>query len=103
MHHSAYGSYKGRHAFTQPQLMTCLVLRAYGPGNDKTHARGLMDKASVSVTPDILYADPGYGAEWVHRYCHEDWGVMPMIKPVKHKEGPPGGEYRSLMTDKTLK
>lgn len=84
-------------------LIPASAVLGYGPGNDKTHAKELMDKASRSVRPDILYADPGYDAEWVHRYCHEDWGVMPVIKPVKHKEGKPGGEYRSLMTEKTLK
>jgi len=84
-------------------LIPASAVFGYGPGNDKTHARELMAKASSSVRPDILYADAGYDAEWVHRYCHEDWGVMPVIKPVKHKDGPPGGVYRSLMTDKTLK
>ncbi len=31
-----------------------------------------------------------------------DWGVMSLIKPVKCKEGPPSGLYRSQMTDKRL-
>lgn len=84
-------------------LIPASAVFGYGPGNDKTHARELMDKAACSVTPDILYADPGYDAEWVHRYCHKDWGVMPVIKPVKHKEGLPGGVYRSLMTEPRLK
>jgi hypothetical protein len=84
-------------------LIPASAVLGYGPGNDKTQARELMDKASRSVRPDILYADPGYDAEWVHRYCHEDWGVMPVIKPVKHKDGPPGGAYRSLMTESRLK
>ncbi|MEM9882767.1 MAG: hypothetical protein AAF800_07610 [Planctomycetota bacterium] len=28
---------------------------------------------------------------------------MGVIKPVKHKDGPPGGLYRSQMTEKNLK
>lgn len=84
-------------------LIPASVVLGYGPGNDKTQAKELMDKAARSVKPDLLYADAGYDAEWVHRYCHEDWGVMPVIKPVKHKAGPPGGVYRSLMTKATLK
>ena len=28
-HMQPYGSYKSRHDFTQPQLMACLILRAY--------------------------------------------------------------------------
>lgn len=84
-------------------LIPASAVFGHAPGNDKTHARELMDKASISVRPDILYADAGYDAEWLHRYCHEDWGVMPVIKPVKHKQGPPGGEYRALMTESRLK
>lgn len=84
-------------------LVPASAVFGYGPGNDKTQAWELMDKASTSVRPDILYADAGYDAEWVHRYSHEDWGVMPAIKPVKHKEGPPSGEYQSQMTNRMLK
>jgi hypothetical protein len=84
-------------------LIPASAVLSLGPGNDKTQAKPLMDKAAATTRPDVLYADPGYDAEWVHRYCHEDWQVMPVIKPVKHKSGPPGGAYRSLMTDKTLK
>ena len=83
-------------------LIPASAVLGYGPGNDKVQAKPLMDKASQRVKPDILYADAGYDAEWVHRYCHEDWGVMPVIKPAKHKAGKPGGTYRSLMTDATL-
>lgn len=75
----------------------------WGPTNDKVEARALMDKASAVVRPDVLYADAGYDAEWVHRHAHEQWGVATAIKPVKHKEGPPGGQYRSGMTDTWLK
>ncbi len=84
-------------------LIPASAVLGYGPGNDKTQAKELMDKAARSVKPDILYADAGYDAEWVHRYCHEDWGVMPVIKPARHKDGRPGGTYRSLMTEATLK
>ena len=43
-HLSPYGSYKSRHDFTQPQLMTCLVLRAYW----KTTYRGVIEPLEVS-------------------------------------------------------
>lgn len=84
-------------------LIPAAVVLSYGPGNDKTQARALMAKASSSVRPDLLYADAGYDAEWVHAWCHERWEVMPVIKPARHKPGPPGGAYRSLMTEATLK
>ncbi|MEZ6189992.1 MAG: hypothetical protein R3C45_01720 [Phycisphaerales bacterium] len=79
-------------------LIPASAVFGYGPGNDKTHARELMDKASDSVTPDILYGRGlrrGVGAPLLPR----GQGVMPVIKPVKHKDSPPGGEYRSLMTE----
>lgn len=41
-----YGSHTSRHDFTQRQLMTCLVLRAYL----KTTYRGLLDVLAVSST-----------------------------------------------------
>ena len=50
----------------------------------------------------MFYADAGYDAEWVHERC-VDWGPMGVIKPVKRKEGPPGGLYRSQMTEANLK
>ena len=49
---------------------------------------------------DVLYADTGYDAVWVHEMAQEDWGVATAIPPVKHKaHGPPGAFYRSQMTD----
>jgi len=83
-------------------LVPASMALGWGPGNDKTQAGELLGRASRAVRPDLLYADAGYDAEWVHERC-ADWGVMSVIKPVKHKEGPPGGVYRSQMTDKTLK
>lgn len=84
-------------------LIPASMVVDWGPSNDKVEARELMEKAARSVRPDFLYADAGYDAEWVHEHC-VDWGVMGVIKPVKHKkEGPPGGLYRSQMTEKTLK
>jgi hypothetical protein len=45
-HLSDYGSTKSRHDFTQRQLMSCLVLRAYL----KTTYRGVLEYLSVSAT-----------------------------------------------------
>jgi transposase len=74
-----------------------------GPSNDKRSARRLLPKAREAIHPDRLYADAGYDAEWIHRFCHEDWKLFSVIKPVRHREGPPGGAYRSQMTERTLK
>lgn len=75
----------------------------WGPGNDKTQAKTLMDKASQALQPDVLYADAGYDAEWVHVQAQEDWGVVTAIPPVRHTAGKPGGFYRSQMSDRWLK
>ena len=76
----------------------------WGPTNDKVEARALMEQASQRLPgADVLYADAGYDAEWVHRAAQEDWGVATAIKPVKHTEGAPQGFYRSQMTETWLK
>jgi hypothetical protein len=43
-HLSKYGSYKSRHDFTQAQLMTCLILRAYL----KTTYRGVIEQLELA-------------------------------------------------------
>ena len=84
-------------------LLPASLVVDWGPTNDKVEASALMAKASAVVQPDVLYADAGYDAEWVHRQAQEDWGVVTAIPPVKHKEGPPGGFYRSQMSEAWLK
>jgi hypothetical protein len=83
-------------------LVPASMALGWGPSNDKQQAGELLARASAAVQPDVLYADAGYDAEWVHERC-ADWGVMSVIKPVKHGEGPPGGLYRSQMTEANLK
>lgn len=83
-------------------LVPVSLALGWGPSNDKLQAEALLEDASAVIQPDMLYADAGYDAEWVHQRC-ADWGVMSVIKPVQHKAGPPNGLYRSQMTDKTLK
>lgn len=84
-------------------LLPASLVVDWGPTNDKVEASALMNKASAVVRPDVLYADAGYDAEWVHRQAQEDWGVATAIKPVTHKPGPPGGFYRSQMSESWLK
>ena len=104
-HLQPYGSYKSRHDFTQPQLMVCLILRAYR----KATYREIVDQLQSSwelreaICPDLLYADAGYDAEWIHEFCNERWGPYSVIKPVRHRPGRPDGAYRSQMTERTLK
>jgi len=83
-------------------LVPASMALGWGPSNDKQQAGELLERASAAVQPDLFYADAGYDAEWVHERCAA-WGVMSVIKPVKHKDGPPGGLYRSQMTESTLK
>jgi hypothetical protein len=60
-------------------LVPASVVVSWGPGNDKVQAGALIDQASLAVTPDLLYADARYDAEWVHERC-VDWGVMSGMK-----------------------
>jgi hypothetical protein len=63
----------------------------------------LLPKARDTIRPDVLYADAGYDAEWIHRFCREDWDVPSVIKPARHTDTTPGGSYRSRMTEAALK
>ena len=83
-------------------LIPAAIALDQGPSNDKRSARDLLPKARDAIKPDVLYADAGYDAEWIHRFCHEEWGVESVIKPACHRESP-GGSYRSRMTDAALK
>jgi len=83
-------------------LIPAAIALDQGPSNDKRSARDLLPKARDAIRPDVLYADAGYDAEWIHRFCHEDWGVESVIKPACHRDSP-GGAYRSRMTDAALK
>lgn len=76
----------------------------WGPCNDKSDARKLLCKTSTAVTPAVVYADAGYDAEWVHRFCRDWWGAKSFIPPAVHrKDGTVNGKYRSLMTPQRLK
>jgi hypothetical protein len=84
-------------------LVPAAIALDMGPSNDKRSARNLLPKARDTIRPDVLYADAGYDAEWIHRFCHEDWGVQSVIKPAIHTDTTPGGSYRSAMTEAALK
>ena len=43
-----------------------------------------------------LFADSGYDAEWLHRFCREGHGIESWIPPVLHRaDGRVGGRWRS--------
>ncbi|MEW4491125.1 transposase, partial [Thalassoglobus sp. JC818] len=72
---------------------------SWGPSNDKSEAGEVLAKASNSSTPTRLFADAGYDAEWVHRFCREEWRTESIINPAVHRsDGKLNGEYRSQMT-----
>ena len=77
---------------------------SWGPCNDKAEAAEVLAKAATSSQPKTLFADAGYDAEWVHRFCREDWQVDSVINPAVHRaDGGLNGTYRSQMTAETLK
>jgi len=84
-------------------LIPAAIALDMGPSNDKRSARDSLPKARNTVRPDVLYADAGYDAEWIHRFCREQWGVPSVIKPACHTKGTPGGVYRARMTEAALK
>jgi len=76
----------------------------WGPCNDKSDAFELLCKTSAAVRPMVMYADAGYDAEWVHRFCRDLWGAKSFIPPAVHrKDGTVNGKYRSQMTPARLK
>ena len=113
---SASAHYKARSGRKKKQYVkvsvsvTCSsMLRAgvvidWGPRNDKAEARSLLNKTASAITPNRMFADAGYDAEWVHQFCREIWGVHSWIPPAVHRhDGQIGGHYRSKMTKRRLK
>lgn len=85
-------------------MLPASLVVSWGPNNDKAVAKPLLLKSRAAVQPTSLFADAGYDAEWVHRFCREDWGVTSWIPPVTHrKDGKMNGKYRSKMTPRRLK
>lgn len=69
------------------------------PTHDCVQARTLLAQSQVVVPPAKLYADAGYDAEWIHKHCREQWGVMSIIPAVPRRaDGTAGGKWRSQMT-----
>jgi len=85
-------------------LLPMALQVGWGPSNDKRQAPELLTKASqVTPGPKKLYADAGYDADWVHRFCHEQWGTTSIIKPAHRcRDGSLGGTYRAAMSPQHL-
>ena len=80
-------------------LLPMSLVLDWGPTNDKCQAEELMAKAQTVAMPDIVYADAGYDAEWVHVQCREEWGAESVIKPAVHRaDGKRNGIWRSGMS-----
>lgn len=85
-------------------LIPSSVVLGWGPSNDKQDAPELLAKASNVNQPQVLYADAGYDADWVHQFCRETWSVESIIKPAVHRsDGGLNGVYRPEMTEDHLK
>jgi hypothetical protein len=84
-------------------LLPMSLVMDWGPTNDKCQAERLMTKAQKGAMPDVLYADAGYDAEWVHAQCREEWGAESVIKPAGHRaDGKRNGIWRSGMSKNYL-
>ena len=84
-------------------LLPMSLVMDWGPTNDKCQAQSLIAKAQMVAMPDILYADAGYDAEWIHAQCREEWGAESVIKPAVHRaDGKRNGVWRSGMSKNYL-
>lgn len=84
-------------------LLPMSLVMDWGPTNDKCQAQSLIAKAQMVAMPDILYADAGYDAEWIHAQCREEWGAQSVIKPAVHRaDGKRNGVWRSGMSKNYL-
>lgn len=85
-------------------LLPAGLVLGFGPSNDKSDAYSLLLKTAQAVKPAKVYADAGYDAEWVHRFCRELWDAKSFIPPAVHRaDGGVNGKYRSQMTPRRLK
>lgn len=85
-------------------LLPAGLVVGWGPSNDKADAYPLLMKTATTVHPRAMYADAGYDAEWVHRFCRDLWNVKSFIPPAVHRaDGGVNGRYRSQMTPRRLK
>ncbi len=111
-----YSHPKSPHQFTQPQLLACLIVKAYL----RQSYRGIVELLALSdglrrVRPQPLVADAGYGAECVHEFCRERWRVNSWIpwqrldgkgkcnhrlrlRPTRHPAGSVWSEWPSAIT-----
>jgi hypothetical protein len=76
----------------------------WGPCNDKSDALALLMKTDAVAKPAAVFADAGYDAEWVHRFCRDVWETKSFIPPAVHRaDGQINGKYCSQMTPTRLK
>ncbi|MEO2087874.1 MAG: transposase [Gemmataceae bacterium] len=69
-------------------LLPLALVASRGPRHDTCEAAEVMGKAHDKARPKRLYADAGYDAERVHRFCFEVWKVRSYIPPVvKRRDG----------------
>lgn len=81
-----------------PSMIAASATAGWGPTNDKRAFRQTMKPAAQRVRLTDLYADKGYDAEWIHRWCRGRRGIRSWIPPVIHrKDGQAGGFWRSQM------
>ena len=57
------------------------VVISVGPSNDLSEAPELLWRTSGRCRPDFVYADAGYDAERMHRFCR-GWDALSYIPPV---------------------
>lgn len=83
-----------------PSLLVAHATAGWGPSNDKKVFRNTMGPATKRVRITDLYADKGFDAEWIHRWCRGRRGIRSWIPPFMniptHRMR---GEWRKRMAE----
>ena len=81
-------------------LLPAALVVDLGSSPDMRQMPALMDQIEARLTPNRLFADAGYDAEWVHEVCRERWGTESLIPPViRTADGSVKTKWRALMAE----
>lgn len=81
-----------------PSFLVASARAGWPPSNDSMEFLDITKPAAQRVQITDLYADAGYDAEWIHRWCREEHGIRSWIPLRKiKKDGTATGNWRNQM------
>lgn len=109
--HSASAYYLGRKgqpikkfvrlgiAVLLPSFFIASARAGWSPSNDRMEFLDITKPATERIQITDLYADAGYDAEWIHRWCREEREIRSWIPPMKiRRDGTASGIWRNQMS-----